>query len=126
MQHSYAILSTLINGSDFSYAGLVYTPTSVMFVNVPSISSLQWHPFTISSNYNLEPDNLSVIIKKEGSWSQKLYKMLSLPLDRLDVSVEGPYGPAAVNFLRFCTLNPKRLNKALTPRRTFCNLVVFF
>eukprot|EP00268_Persea_americana_P057078 TRINITY_DN6812_c0_g1_i2.p1 TRINITY_DN6812_c0_g1~~TRINITY_DN6812_c0_g1_i2.p1 ORF type:complete len:727 (-),score=63.26 TRINITY_DN6812_c0_g1_i2:431-2611(-) len=80
--------------------GLVYTPTSVVFVNVPSISSLQWHPFTVSSSCNLEPDNLSVIIKKEGTWSQKLYNMLSSPLDRLDVSVEGPYGPAAVDFLR--------------------------
>ena len=80
-----------------------YTPTSIMFMNVPGISKLQWHPFTISSSSNLEPEKLSVIIKSEGSWSKKLYQMLSSPssVDHLDVSIEGPYGPASTNFLRY-------------------------
>ncbi|KAL3517196.1 hypothetical protein ACH5RR_024098 [Cinchona calisaya] len=82
--------------------GLTYTPTSIMFLNVPSISKLQWHPFTISSSSNLEPEKLSVIIKGEGSWSKKLHEMLSLPfsVDHLDVSIEGPYGPTSTDFLR--------------------------
>ncbi|XP_030515421.1 ferric reduction oxidase 2 [Rhodamnia argentea] len=82
--------------------GLEYTPTSIMFINVPSLSKLQWHPFTISSNSNLEKDKLSIIIKNEGTWSQKLYQILSSPSPpaRLDVSVEGPYGPASTHFLR--------------------------
>ncbi|XAR63033.1 Ferric-chelate reductase (NADH) [Bertholletia excelsa] len=81
---------------------LSYTPTSIIFINVPSISKLQWHPFTISSSSNLEPDRLSLIIKKEGSWTNKLYDMLSSPstIDHLDVSVEGPYGPVSTHFLR--------------------------
>lgn len=74
---------------------------SSVFINVPSISTLQWHPFTVNSSSNLEPDRLSVIIKKEGSWTQKLYEELSQPsLQRLAVSVEGPYGPATADFLR--------------------------
>lgn len=70
---------------------------------MPSISKLQWHPFTITSNSKLEPERLSVVIKSEGSWTKKLHKMLSSPsaIDRLEVSVEGPYGPASTNFLRF-------------------------
>ncbi|XP_030468309.2 ferric reduction oxidase 2 [Syzygium oleosum] len=82
--------------------GLEYTPTSIVFINVPSLSKLQWHPFTISSNSNLEKDKLSIIIKNEGTWSQKLYQILSSPSppNRLDVSVEGPYGPASTHFLR--------------------------
>lgn len=73
-----------------------------MFVHMPSISRLQWHPFTVSSNSNLEQDKLSVIIKTEGSWSQKLYQTLSNPsLDRLEVSVEGPYGPSSLHFPRY-------------------------
>ncbi|RWW37641.1 hypothetical protein BHE74_00057215 [Ensete ventricosum] len=73
--------------------GLAFEPLSVVFINVPGVSSLQWHPFTVSSSSNLEPERLSVIIKKEGSWTQKLYGTLSSPVpqDRLDVSVEGPY-----------------------------------
>lgn len=73
-----------------------------MFVNVPSISKVQWHPFTITSSSYLESEKLSVIIKGEGSWSKKLFQTLSSPssVDGLDVSVEGPYGPASTNFLR--------------------------
>lgn len=72
----------------------------MLSVNVPRISKLQWHPFTITSNSNLEPDTLSVVIKSDGSWSQKLYRELSSPLEHLDISVEGPYGPTSSHFLR--------------------------
>ncbi|KAE9595484.1 hypothetical protein Lal_00030693 [Lupinus albus] len=92
---------------NFSKAhGLTYNPTSVMFINIPSISKLQWHPFTITSNSNLEHENLSVVIKSGGTWTQKLYKLLSThsAIDRLGVSVEGPYGPASTDFLRCDTL----------------------
>ncbi|GFP97312.1 ferric reduction oxidase 2 [Phtheirospermum japonicum] len=82
--------------------GLSYTPTSIMFMNVPSISKLQWHPFTISSSSNLECDKLSVIIKREGAWTDKLYQLLASPtsVDRLEVAIEGPYGPPSTDFLR--------------------------
>ncbi|KAL7137637.1 hypothetical protein ABFS83_10G107000 [Erythranthe nasuta] len=80
--------------------GLSYTPTSTIFLNIPSISKMQWHPFTISSSSNLESDNLSVIIKGEGKWSKKLHQLLSSSIDRLDVSIEGPYGPTSTDFLR--------------------------
>ncbi|XP_051145615.1 ferric reduction oxidase 2-like [Andrographis paniculata] len=82
---------------------LSYTPMSVMFVNVPSLSKLQWHPFTITSSTNLESDKISVMIKGEGSWTRKLYESLgSSPSlsNHLNVSVEGPYGPSSTHFLR--------------------------
>jgi len=75
-----------------------------MFVNIPSISKLQWHPFTIISSSKLEPETLSVMIKSQGKWSTKLYDMLSSSssdqINRLAVSVEGPYGPSSTDFLR--------------------------
>lgn len=82
--------------------GLSYNPTSTIFIHVPSISKLQWHPFTVISSSNLEPEKLSVLIKCEGNWTRKLYDMLSSPspVDRLQASVEGPYGPAATHLLR--------------------------
>lgn len=80
--------------------GLSYHPTSILFVHVPSICKLQWHPFTVTSNSNLEINKLSVVIKSQGSWTQKLYKHLSSHLDHLQVSTEGPYGPATSHFLR--------------------------
>ncbi|XP_056158665.1 ferric reduction oxidase 4 isoform X2 [Syzygium oleosum] len=85
-----------------------YNPTSVMFINIPSISKLQWHPFTVTSSSNMEPDQLSVAIKCQGSWSHRLFQSLSSSssssLERLEVSVEGPYGPASSQFLRHETL----------------------
>ncbi|KAL5813074.1 hypothetical protein ACOSQ3_028024 [Xanthoceras sorbifolium] len=79
--------------------GLCYNPTSILFVNVPSISKLQWHPFTVISIANMEQDKLSILCKVEGSWTQKLYQQISSSVDRLQVSVEGPYGPTS-HFLR--------------------------
>ncbi|XP_021748785.1 ferric reduction oxidase 2-like [Chenopodium quinoa] len=95
---------------------LSYNPTSIMFVNVPSISKLQWHPFTVSSSSNLEQDKISVVIKVEGKWSRKLYDIVSSSsIDRLQVSVEGPYGPASKHFLRHDTLVLVSGGSGITP-----------
>ncbi|KAL9392165.1 hypothetical protein Peur_016085 [Populus x canadensis] len=80
--------------------GLYYNPTSILFLNVPTISKLQWHPFTITSSCNMDQDKLSVAVKRLGNWSQKLCQEISSSVDRLEVSVEGPYGPNSSHFLR--------------------------
>ncbi|PPD80729.1 hypothetical protein GOBAR_DD22339 [Gossypium barbadense] len=76
-------------------------PRSIIFVNVPAISKLQWHPFTITSNSNMDTDKLSMVVKSEGRWSSDLYQKLSspLPMDGFQVSIEGPYGPPASTHL---------------------------
>ncbi|KAJ3706897.1 hypothetical protein LUZ61_010602 [Rhynchospora tenuis] len=91
-------------GMELSFSrnpGFSYNPMSTIFINVPSISKLQWHPFTVTSSSNLEPERLSVIIKKEGSWTQKLHAVLSSHAanGHISVSVEGPYSPISMNFL---------------------------
>ncbi|KAL6127679.1 hypothetical protein ACLB2K_071042 [Fragaria x ananassa] len=99
--------------------GLSYSPTSMMFLNVPAISKLQWHPFTITSSSNMDPDNLSVVIKSEGSWTQNLYQKFAssstCPIDRLEVSVEGPYGPASNNLRRHDTIVMVSGGSGITP-----------
>lgn len=97
--------------------GLTYAPTSIIFMNVPSISKLQWHPFTVTSSSYLEPEKLSVVIKGEGSWSKKLYQILSSPsaADHLDISIEGPYGPASTDFLRHDLLVMVSGGSGITP-----------
>ncbi|CAN8310859.1 unnamed protein product [Cochlearia groenlandica] len=96
---------------------LTYTPTSTLFVNIPSISKLQWHPFTITSSSKLEQEKLSVMIKAQGIWSTKLYQMLSSsdPINRLAVSVEGPYGPVSTDFLRHESLVMVSGGSMITP-----------
>ncbi|CAL5367340.1 unnamed protein product [Camellia sinensis] len=98
--------------------GLCYNPTSSMFINMPGISKLEWHPFTITSNCNTDPEKLSVVIKTQGSWSHKLYHKLSVsspPPDRLEASIEGPYGPASAHFLRHDTLVMVSGGSGITP-----------
>lgn len=95
---------------------LSYNPTSIIFINVPSISNYQWHPFTVTSSSNLEQDKLSVVIKVEGKWTRKLYDILSSSsIDHLQVSVEGPYGPASNHFLRHDTLVMVSGGSGITP-----------
>ncbi|KAG7655256.1 Ferredoxin-NADP reductase (FNR) nucleotide-binding domain [Arabidopsis suecica] len=96
---------------------LMYSPTSILFVNIPSISKLQWHPFTITSSSKLEPKKLSVMIKSQGKWSSKLHHMLasSNQIDHLAVSVEGPYGPASTDYLRHDSLVMVSGGSGITP-----------
>ncbi|KAK4571502.1 hypothetical protein RGQ29_030080 [Quercus rubra] len=106
--------------------GLIYNPTSILFVNVPSISKLQWHPITITSNCNIEPDILSIIIKREGSWSHMLYQELSsFSVDHLNISVEGPYGPTSSHFLRHESLVLVSGGSGITPFISIIREIIF-
>ncbi|XP_024176269.1 ferric reduction oxidase 2 isoform X1 [Rosa chinensis] len=107
--------------------GLKYNPTSVMFINVPSISKLQWHPYTVTSNSNLEPEKISVVIKGEGSWTRKLYQVLSSPSTsaRIEAAVEGPYGPDATHFLRHDNLVLVSGGSGITPFISIIRELIF-
>ncbi|XP_030491304.2 ferric reduction oxidase 2 [Cannabis sativa] len=122
-RNSVRLLSTRILPDSFELnfsktQALNFQPTSTIFINVPSVSKIQWHPFTITSSSKLEPEKLSVLIKCEGNWSKKLHQLLSSPsssVDRLQVSVEGPYGPVSTHFLRHDTLVMVSGGSGITP-----------
>ncbi|GLT78047.1 hypothetical protein SLA2020_495940 [Shorea laevis] len=106
--------------------GLNYNPTSMLFINVPSVSKLQWHPFTVTSNCNMEADQLSVVIKRGGSWSQKLFQQLSSSVEHLEVSVEGPYGPTPIShFLRHESLVMVSGGSGITPFISIIREIIF-
>jgi ferric-chelate reductase len=48
----------------------------------------------------MEADKLSIVIKRGGNWSQKLFQQLSSSVEHVKVSVEGPYGPTSSHLLR--------------------------
>lgn len=82
--------------------GLNYMPTSVIFMKIPSISKFQWHSFSLSSSSSVDDGTISVIIKCEGSWTNVLYDMVEAHnMKCLPVAIEGPYGPASMDFLRY-------------------------
>lgn len=87
---------------------LKYSPTSVVFMNVPRISKLQWHAFSITSSSNVQEDTMSLMIKCEGWWTNTLCRMITEELSSdthqtkcIPVAIEGPYGPSTVDFLRY-------------------------
>lgn len=88
-------------------ADLKYISTSVILLKVPVISRLQWHPFSITSSSSVDKDRISVMIKCQGEWTERLYNFIyasHLSKTRtvsLSAAVEGPYGPDSNYFLRY-------------------------
>ncbi|KVH98909.1 FAD-binding 8 [Cynara cardunculus var. scolymus] len=68
---------------------LKYTPTSIIFIKIPSISKFQWHSFTIASSSSVDDDTMSVIIKCDGSWTNSLYDIIQrIPVGGHDQRVQ--------------------------------------
>ncbi|WOL14390.1 ferric reduction oxidase 8, mitochondrial [Canna indica] len=86
-----------------------YTPTSIIFIKVPSISKYQWHPFSITSSSNMDNSEISLLIKCHGQWTTDLYNLLSSTVDadrrnNIPVAIEGPYGPSTITYQRYKSL----------------------
>jgi NAD(P)H-flavin reductase len=64
------------------------------FLCIPSISKLQWHPFTISSAPH--EDVVAFYMKAAGDWTRQVYAAASKS-DTLDILVDGPYGRVSID-----------------------------
>ncbi|XP_050222371.1 ferric reduction oxidase 8, mitochondrial isoform X2 [Mercurialis annua] len=85
---------------------LKYTPTSVLYMKIPSISKFQWHSFSITSCSNIDDQTMSVIIKGKGGWTGSVHDMIQAEMDSngdhiscIPIAIEGPYGPPSLDFL---------------------------
>jgi predicted ferric reductase len=85
----------------FTMPNLTVQAGQYIFVNVPEISLLQWHPFTVSSGVG--SPFFSVHIKSMGAdtWTGKLYNHVrtcekkKVPANTcISLAVDGPYGHA--------------------------------
>ncbi|KAI9108761.1 hypothetical protein K1719_020066 [Acacia pycnantha] len=101
---------------------LNYAPTSVIFMKIPTISNLQWHSFSITSSSTADERKMSVVIKCEGWWTNSLYNMIHDELGRdsakmkgIPVAIEGPYGPASLDFLKYDSLLLVAGGSGITP-----------
>ncbi|RWR80120.1 ferric reduction oxidase 8, mitochondrial [Cinnamomum micranthum f. kanehirae] len=93
------------------HPGLKYNPTSMIFINIPSISTFQWHPFSLTSSSSADNDTISVISKCQGQWSNELYNMIDAAvtsdadnMKHIPIAVEGPYGPSSIYYQRYDSL----------------------
>eukprot|EP00842_Homolaphlyctis_polyrhiza_P000856 jgi/Hompol1/1771/HPOL_001939-RA len=87
---------------------MLYKPGQYLFVNIPSISYFQWHPFTISSSP--EEGFISIHVRIVGDWTKKAASILGcfekgvsvksgngVPVIHLD----GPYGAPAEDLYNY-------------------------
>ena len=73
-----------------------YEAGQYIFLQVPSISFWQWHPFTVSS---CNGKSVQVHIQTSGNWTQQLR---SLPTDRdIRIGIDGPFGATSQRFYEF-------------------------
>lgn len=86
-------------------------PGQYIFLHCPSVSRLEWHPFTLSSAP--EDENISVHIRCVGDWTNELSKQLGItwgdesqekPLDTRKlprVAVDGPFGTPTEDVFKY-------------------------
>lgn len=73
-----------------------YEAGQYIFLQVPSISYFQWHPFTVSS---CNGKMVQVHIQTSGNWTKRLRKLTTEEYIR--VGVDGPFGAPSQRFYEF-------------------------
>lgn len=79
-----------------------YLPGTYIVLNVPELSTFEWHPFTLTSAP--DDDFLSVHIRAAGDWTNSLHALMrkseksgSFP----NVKVDGPVGAPTQDYLHY-------------------------
>ncbi|XP_056397254.1 NADPH oxidase 1 isoform X1 [Hyla sarda] len=71
-----------------------------IFINCPSVSRLEWHPFTLTSAP--EEDMFSVHIRSAGDWTESLIKIFHEMADNPPrLEVDGPFGTASEDVFKY-------------------------
>lgn len=88
-----------------------YHALSYIFLNVPEVSKLQWHPFSVSTSPYDGDSWVKVLIKpSKGGWTHQLQHLVSAVVrngrspSSISAAVEGPYGHESDFFLQYETL----------------------
>ncbi|KAG0611876.1 hypothetical protein M758_7G172500 [Ceratodon purpureus] len=94
-------------------SNLKYNAISFLFINIPNISLLEWHPFSIASSSLDKSNNITIYIKPKGDWTQNLNTLIKKSINDVKFQgcpfatkffMEGPYGHESNYFLRYDTL----------------------
>jgi predicted ferric reductase len=77
-------------------AAFAYNPGQYIYLSIPEISWLQWHPFSISSSPYQQV--VTIHIRRAGNWTSALFQLASIKTE-VDMLLEGPYGSVAVDIM---------------------------
>ena len=95
------------------HPGVAYNALSSIFVNIPCVSRLHWHPFSVTSSPLDDSPTLTIWIKPLGKWTKRLHRTLVASDSKATPSscafsnllfAEGPYGDASEFFLKYDAL----------------------
>lgn len=73
-----------------------YLCGKLIWINIPEVSNIEWHPFTISS-YNKYTSEVSIHIKSRGDWTNKIINHID-NIKKIKVKIDGPYHHLPTNF----------------------------
>jgi len=71
---------------------------SYAFINVPAVSYLQWHPFSISSRSGSPNFTFHIKNMGPGTYTGDLHEHFAKHSSGVKVFIDGPYGRSAVRF----------------------------
>ncbi len=86
--------ATVIELSFPKVEGFDYNPGQYIYLCLPELSYLEWHPFSISSAPKMK--NVTLHIRRSGNWTSSLYKLAEQGKE-VDILIEGPYGNLGVD-----------------------------
>ncbi|GMF28843.1 unnamed protein product [Phytophthora lilii] len=95
-----------------------YEPGHFVYLNIPAISKLQWHPFTIASSPRMSPDTITIIIKVHGDWTTQLAKYVDTCKEnaiRPIVYMDGYYGASLEQYEKYSTVSLVGGGTGITP-----------
>ncbi|XP_030305068.1 NADPH oxidase 1 isoform X2 [Calypte anna] len=95
VMHPSRVLELQMNKRGFSMEVGQY-----IFVNCPSISLLEWHPFTLTSAP--EEDFFSIHIRAAGDWTESLIDTFQQQKPEMPrIKVDGPFGTASEDVFQY-------------------------
>lgn len=72
----------------------VFLPGQFVYLNLPDVSRLQWHPFTLTSAP--EEDHISIHMRMVGDWTRAVSEYLQrAALEKTKIYIDGPLGCAS-------------------------------
>ena len=70
----------------------------LIYINIPTINKFEWHPF-ITSSYNSYKSEVSIHVKGNGDWTNKIIKYLNTK-SLIKLKIDGPYYNLPKNFTK--------------------------